>query len=1005
MHKSKLKRVSIAVCMALLPVSLFAAGLGKLNVSSGLGEPLRAEIELISVTSEELSSLTAAIANDEAYATQGIERPSLHNNIQIELTKNSNGSPILKLKTNQPVNDPFLDMLIQVDWASGRLLREYTLLLDPPGYTEKTDKSNLSQSIQAPVSKYSPNSNSQSNVSDSSNVQVTRPANDSNSADLARKDGNKSKNISKKSKDQLKARPEKLNVDTEANQDTYTTKRGDTLSSVAKQMQIDGISLDQMLIGLYEENPNAFAGNNMNRLKAGQIIRAPSPESLSNLSQNKAHAEVKLQSENWNSYRNKLAGVVENSKPTAEDTSKESTSGRITSAAEDKAASMKTAPKDIVKLSTGDVKSNANSQASTKADAEKIAKQEDAIAKEKALKDEQDKTAALAKIQQTKDLLALRNKQMADMQKQAKDNAIANAKLAHETQAPANTVKPIILPEAAKAQMPKIEPGAPIANQAKPPVVSPEKIAEKATVTDASTRKDNKPKLEPIVKTPVTKPANFLDEILNGVDTTMLSIGAGILALLAGGWLLLRNKRRRNLANFEQGILTSGGLRANTVFGNTTGGKVDTGDTSFLTDFSQSSSGSMIDTNDVDPIAEAEVYMAYGREAQAEEILKDAIAKEPKRYELHLKLLEMYAARNDTAAFETIAGELYTTLGAHDPTWAKVAEMGLIIEPDNPLYQGANVAVVPGTFIEQPTKNSADNFSEISHLESKSSNLHDIDFAINEVSNNLDDFDSVPAKNSSAAASVEKSSGIDFDLGALGSISSATALQADNQAASKSDPNLIDDGLAGEYVSSANAGVDFNLDDFGTISKSTKEEPPIIDEDKFTHTLPVFSMPNLEPVKAEDNSHVSDINFDLPNIESIEHEKNSRIAEDFDFNFTLPDVDDKSIDEAPSEISEFHKVDVKPLDFTGVSLDLSEPETSIHSFSVTANELPSAPLPTVEDVASGVDSEDVETKLDLVNAYLEMEDHEGAKELLEEVLKEGSIRQIAKARELLANIV
>ena len=149
----------------------------------------------------------------------------------------------------------------------------------------------------------------------------------------------------------------------------------------------------------------------------------------------------------------------------------------------------------------------------------------------------------------------------------------------------------------------------------------------------------------------------------------------------------MRKKREKNLADFEQGIMTSGGLKANTVFGNTGTASVDTGDTSFLTDFSQSASGGMIDTNDVDPIAEAEVYMAYGRDAQAEEILKDAISKEPKRYELHLKLLEMYAASKNMSAFETISGELYTTLGASDPTWAKVAAIGIKLEPNNPLYQ------------------------------------------------------------------------------------------------------------------------------------------------------------------------------------------------------------------------------------------------------------------------------------------------------------------------------
>ena len=95
-HNSKLKRVSIALCMALVPISVFAAGLGKLNVMSGLGEPLKADIELISVTPEELNSLTAGIASQEAYTTQGIEKPASHNSIKVSLAKNAAGAPILK---------------------------------------------------------------------------------------------------------------------------------------------------------------------------------------------------------------------------------------------------------------------------------------------------------------------------------------------------------------------------------------------------------------------------------------------------------------------------------------------------------------------------------------------------------------------------------------------------------------------------------------------------------------------------------------------------------------------------------------------------------------------------------------------------------------------------------------------------------------------------------------------------------------------------------------------
>jgi pilus assembly protein FimV len=103
-----------------------------------------------------------------------------------------------------------------------------------------------------------------------------------------------------------------------------------------------------------------------------------------------------------------------------------------------------------------------------------------------------------------------------------------------------------------------------------------------------------------------------------------------------------------------------------------------------MTNFTQSSGA--IDAAEVDPVAEAEVYMAYGRDAQAEEILKDALAKDPSRQEVRQKLLELYAARPDTS-FEKLAREFHVSTDGKGQAWAKVAAMGLGIDPTNALYQ------------------------------------------------------------------------------------------------------------------------------------------------------------------------------------------------------------------------------------------------------------------------------------------------------------------------------
>ena len=117
--------------------------------------------------------------------------------------------------------------------------------------------------------------------------------------------------------------------------------------------------------------------------------------------------------------------------------------------------------------------------------------------------------------------------------------------------------------------------------------------------------------------------------------------------------------RRRKTVKFEDSIIGGTDIKTNTVFGSTGGGVVNTGENSLATDFSREGLGN-IDTDEVDPIAEAEVYLAYGRDAQAEEILKDALKKDPQRQEIYLKLLEIHAQHNKPSAFETVAAELYS---------------------------------------------------------------------------------------------------------------------------------------------------------------------------------------------------------------------------------------------------------------------------------------------------------------------------------------------------------
>jgi pilus assembly protein FimV len=575
---------------------------------------------------------------------------------------------------------------------------------------------------------------------------------------------------------------------------------------------------------------------------------------------------------------------------------------------------------------------------------------------------------------------------------------------------------------------------------------------------------------------------SFLASLLESVNLFVLG-GAGVLVLLGAGWVYLRNKRRRDLDSFERGILTSGGLRANTVFGNTTGNATSSADTSFLTDFAQSADGGMIDTNDVDPIAEAEVYMAYGRDAQAEEILKDAISKEPKRYELHLKLLEMYAARKDASAFETIAGELYTTLGADDPTWAKVAELGITVEPDNPLYDISQItASVPVAKAVVASSDSVvadmDLGNDLDFSFDKAKSVSEVDSDANA---SLDMQSSLPSHNELDQVNSEKES---FDLGGLNSEFSANTTEDSTVSANTGSLETT----AADSKPAADNSMDFDFPELGSFSLGTDEtasanEQPSLNVADQQDSTPVFELPastaNDEIVftaaaPAEESSALASLDFNFNTAPDVDAAEAPAVSNDFnfegfadavtpveevkagsgaldstDFNFEDFGEPAAALNEEKTEVNalegisldfgaedssntvadnqrseeisfDFPLVDepeslalnkddggsnqneANNFDFSAISLDLSDSQPQITEASQAATDMPVAEFVTEPVVEN--ENPDIDIKLDLVKVYIDMEDLEGARDLLDEVLKEGGPQQRSTAEKLLASL-
>ncbi len=377
---SKIKSMPVLfllLSLMLAPLS-HAASLGSLNLSSNLGEPLLAEVEVLLEPQESLSGLQAALASEQAYAKQGIRYQSHYLDLKVELQQNPQGLAVLKLSSSLPINEPYLDVLLQLDWAAGRLQKQYIVLLDPPQLTEA-----------APEAIVAPQASGEAVNTDDQLQAAMLPDQSSDQVD--------------------QARPLAL-----------VSKPGDTLSSLAKAIPQEGVSLDQMLLGLYQANPQAFEAGNMNRLKAGQALALPSPAELLATQAAAATAEVKLHASNWQAYRAALANKVLTQIARSDAVQAQSASGKIASAKDD-AEKVKTTNNDVVKLSAG------GKEAAKSADAKLMALQEDATAREKSLQESEARAQALQKqIQDMQQLLRLKNQSMADLQKHATEAKQAN---------------------------------------------------------------------------------------------------------------------------------------------------------------------------------------------------------------------------------------------------------------------------------------------------------------------------------------------------------------------------------------------------------------------------------------------------------------------------------------------------------------------------------------------------------------------------------------------------
>ncbi len=280
--------------------SSWALGLGEIHLNSALNEPMNAEIDLIAAAPEELTALRAALAPRDAFTRYGIDRPPFLSTLTFKVGKGKDGRQALLVRSTDAIPEPFVTFLVEVNWARGRLMREYTVLLDPPVYTPGENASS-SAPVTAPttagVAQPAPSVATPTTASPSAPATGRRSRTRHPTPPAAEPSAPASPAVAEATTPP--APPAESSP--AAAPGTVQVAKGDTLTKIARSLHADTqANIDQTMIALYRANPEAFGGN-INILRRGAVLRVPGADDVAALNQKEAMGEVHRQMDAWRS--------------------------------------------------------------------------------------------------------------------------------------------------------------------------------------------------------------------------------------------------------------------------------------------------------------------------------------------------------------------------------------------------------------------------------------------------------------------------------------------------------------------------------------------------------------------------------------------------------------------------------------------------------------------------------------------------------------------------------
>ncbi|MGH6829669.1 MAG: FimV/HubP family polar landmark protein, partial [Methylocella sp.] len=723
----------VVLLLLCIPSTAYTLGLGDLQKRSQLNERFYATVPIINAKAEELQGLTVKLADVERFRRAGLERPAFLSQLRFEVVETRDGPDYVKITSTEPIREPFINFLIEVNWSKGQLFREYAALLDPPGY--KRPSSSLAPAKPAAARREPPRG---AIVRDKSTTPPSRP-------------------------EQRAARRAGLG----AGGSYGPTVSGDTLWEIARSVRTDPrVSVQQVMFALLRANPNAFfLDNNINALKRGAVLQLPERGDSPRMSHREAMRLVSKHSSLWEQYRQRVAGSVQ-PQPAGEVSSSGAAGAPAVAAgpAEDEAE---------LKLLA------ATGGASPQSLAPRTADKDLAIAQETVASQRQEIGELNSKLTEADEIIKLLRKQIEinDADLAALQAKAADAPTVRETPAPSDRATPETAgppvsggasPETGRSgTTPEVtEPSAsatPDANapsqpSSETPKATPEPGpppgAESSALPESSSRpatptETTEPESEvaaplppPTPEAPAPPDAGGLTDKLLGGNLGLIGGVALLVVIVVGATMML--KKRGTPEDFGRPVaedFESAGVGPASP--EDSGIRMRQGPASAATQDGQSAPSSaselVAESNIEDPLSDLDVYLTYERFEEAERLVNQAIAADPDQPDYKLKLLEVYHASGNKAAFAKSAKELRDATGGQGSLWERATAMWQALSPDQPLLAdepaAASVDVEESEFMdigvaEQPRGRPGDTIGAVITATAEPSVTADFDLGI-----------------------------------------------------------------------------------------------------------------------------------------------------------------------------------------------------------------------------------------------------------------------------------